>query len=629
MEEYPYDENGMDAASSSMMVGIDNDHETPPIIYCEDPTYTRVLTEEGRAKVRQWKFGLERRLGLYNARLRPHPAFKNVPGYSAAMYHECDDSCFAPIVRQVDPYAWMTSKRPSKKQQKRTVVTSLDMLDAMANEEEEEEEDTKQRESSNTSTSTNDTFVEAIDRNMGLFGCPMSAQVHVCPPTPGERRMHCHVTMQDELGNTCCRYSSWLITMAEGEHNPYTDDNVSLSPALEKEDKISRDMKAVSGEGAATLHDVQRDELDVMREKNERQEVSNMNKNLANKAARRQAPQLPPPALSLASLMANANNNPYVPNTTVVQQHQHHVVPSLEAPIATASPMKRRLSISSMPTTATTPVLSEAEKNSQLVKRRKTHVILDHDLAVPRDTFTKIKKTVIELLTDAEANRRFNSQAPTLNILDDAKYIDLCCRRAATIYALIKEEGEHDKERAVLHQQQQQYQQLPLTGAHALRTRRQGACVSVNVIDVTVSALYMYARGMTIQGGTNLIMADERLSKLLPPPKVLCWYGIDHAVRREMLKSGAAKMVKGIQKYTEQTPREAMHKIQQAIQAAFDSTGRGPQLLRQILNIQDVVIHHKHQQQQLPASSSTASSASRTSFVPDDILDDTTNGENA
>jgi hypothetical protein len=128
------------------------------------------------------------------------------------------------------------------------------------------------------------------------------------------------------------------------------------------------------------------------------------------------------------------------------------------------------------------------------------------------------------------------------------------------MFALISNERELDKTR------------------NHTRDRRNGACYSLNVRDITITTLYTYAKGFNVNRA-NLIQRDERLARMLPPSDVIVWFGLDHDMR-VFLKRHNQSPPKTNNTYQESMCKNAILQIQQVA----NNYPHGVEALQRILN---------------------------------------------
>jgi len=96
--------------------------------------------------------------------------------------------------------------------------------------------------------------------------------------------------------------------------------------------------------------------------------------------------------------------------------------------------------------------------------------------------------------------------------------------------------------------------------------------------NITITTLYTYAKGFNIASG-NVIPMDEKLAKVLPNTKSLCWHGIDRDRRQYLLKNNE-RPEKTQKVYNDSMPNAASLQIQQMIR----NFPRGELILKRILN---------------------------------------------
>ena len=101
---------------------------------------------------------------------------------------------------------------------------------------------------------------------------------------------------------------------------------------------------------------------------------------------------------------------------------------------------------------------------------------------------------------------------------------------------------------------------------------------------IAVSCIYHFARGFTISGvDENIVPPDWRLSKILPQPNLLMWYGLAPDERRVMWKNHERELLSQRRHYTAQHTVEAHATIESVVARLVEE--RGIIYVRDILQV--------------------------------------------
>jgi hypothetical protein len=227
---------------------------------------------------------------------------------------------------------------------------------------------------------------------------------------------------------------------------------------------------------------------------------------------------------------------------------------------------------------------------------------LSHGLYVSPLTMRYIRRVVVDLLADPAAREFTKHPVPALDRhnANDNDYLRLCTLRAATVFALVKDVA--DAERKV---------KKPDAARRSLNKRQANGIGVVghdvlsipSAVELTITALYAYARGLSLGSGEScLMMPDSRLRDLLPHVQHLHWYGLSEARRYQivaqsdprrpkstMITAATIALLKEVRIYTEKMPTGSLQRIQHAIsvvkQNALPILGLNMDLLSEIFNV--------------------------------------------
>jgi hypothetical protein len=571
--------------------------QRPAILYFEDPTYVGLPDEETKAKVRAWRFTLERRFGLYNADL----------------WHVCTSKCFPTII--IAPDGPIASARrdeiPQDRPRKRR---------RLKEEEDEEKEDDA---NGQLLRELEEPTIEAIDLRLGLYGCPRSGRVHYCSSDVSVRQKLCRNRCEHPEEGVFCLFSGRLIDDPDDIYNIYEDDTAGFGSILHKQTKSTRDARDVAGEGRKYEREiVRRDEMDFLRERAEKTE-SMMRARLFRSIVKR---KVKPGEAASATPLADT------------PLHARRVIPP--ATLLAASPVDRRgpgrLDTLSLKVLGEEEA-EEAERSSGKGRKRKRDaekekkkkkkedsraalkkttiedqqreegeservLSLSHGLFIEPMTLRCIRRVVIDLLADEDAHAFTRHRARALNRHqnDDSDYLRLCTLRAATVFAFVKRVAEAEKKeknpevsRRTLHKRQAMG--IGVVGHDVLSVP--------SAVELTISTLYAYSRGLSLSSGEScLIMPDPRLQELLPPGTHLPWYGLTEARRNQivaqsdprrpssmLISPAMMNLLKGVRVYNEKMPTGSLPRIQHAIsiikQNRLPILGINMEMLGEILNV--------------------------------------------
>lgn len=563
----------------------------PAIIYFESPSYTQVHTAEGRRKTRLWKKGLEAKYGLYNSDLE----------------HQCSETCFRPLHlanEEVNKELWALSSTfktrnmdPRMRRRMRpwnlgsdTVVTTEERRAQEFAEQEAWTLSQEKRLALSPQMKNDDddgVYVEEIDVKLGLYGCPRSANVHVCDLNYLIRQERCLLRVEERDGSIACRYSGRFIFSAMPLFNPYTETTISIYSNQEYEamNAPTADEKKVQREAnAQPPHDPL---LSLQKTTLKRQDVG-LAKSLTQRIERLTVRQEPAahsvvPSLAIPHDYQGSPNKRLTRSDMPIPKSDSSTTPLRTVKTANTSNVDPVAFLTKL-SASQNPPPSAAEVSGSTPAARKPPLTLPFGLVVKRDAMSKIKTVVTHVLADPDARAHVKGSTEALdpaNIPEHANYITLYCVRTAIIMALLNSENLRDRE---------------LSRTAPGRKRNQLA--AVNTRNLTITVLYLYSRGYNILSGQNFIQADPLLGKMLPVPRDLCWFGLEKEMLREIgavsfkANTGASELLKNIQIYEMGMATSELAKIQQVINTFIDPFAFGQKTLERMLNVQSTMLEH-------------------------------------
>lgn len=504
-------------------------------MYVEDASYTQIPHPMGRYLARQWRFLLERRYGLYNV----------------VTSHRCSDVCFGELGREVDDHPILESDSVLKTKRKRWDENRYNAQE-VANQQHgrfirEDKDDVKTG------------AVEVISSEHFLFGCTRSGQIHVCHQNIDARKRYCKYQFQNLNGAIICRFSGLEIEPNEHSYNKFTDDTfeIDYTPSDHYHynkmynSKAERERRSVAGEGKETADKAaERNTLQHLQTKSEKQHHNVQSRNQIAFMKRRQTAVVP--SLNMTDQMAS----PFKPLTQSdakilrhqQQQQQQQPPPPKPPPLSMNMPHR---------------------------KLKHNELALPGGYIVRKDVTSKIHRFIKSLIANAAAHQFTKHTAQALDpkmVISDRQFTRFYARRISLVYCLINEQGKLDKQ--LLNKQR--------------KKKGQTACITVNIRELTITMLYIFACGYN-EKGISIINNDERLKKLLPVPANLPYYDLKPDVLREIGENDPhidKSTIFSMSSYTESMYNVASDKLQRIVLAAEegDNSAVGRDRLIELLN---------------------------------------------
>ena len=453
------------------------------LVYYEDPSFKSIVTEQGMNAARKWRYGLERRFGMYNADLA----------------HTCTRRCF-----------------------------------------------------------DSELGVEVIDQKLGIHGCVRSGRIHQCAlemlhkkVATGRRTDTCTIHMQGNDGAVLCRFSGWVVDVADALYNPYTDDHIEFNQPFRTSTRVADTIRS-----ARTIHD-ERARLQAKKEDSERGAFSSPNMKSTTRALRNM-------------LLRSSSSSAKRPRETSSGSSDDDDGRDDQSP-----PRKR-------PTTPPVPPPTAVKFTLGSASGRSRHIADIYYAKI--DVYNHISRVIKEILFDGSVRSDFedacagNHDIPWQLGSEDGKAssvsIEFYSNRIALLYALFIAEEERSASAAAAQIQtaaQRRGGRRPKRNTRALK-----GTGKVEIKKFAVATLYMLCGGIAI-GDTSVLAQDANIHHAMPREVDIVWYGMTSERRRAYLK------VKRMP-----APHQIKYKydraINQRLQRALNKFDRGPELLSRLLS---------------------------------------------
>lgn len=508
------------------------------IVYFEDPSFKRILTERGVQVARRWRYLMERTFALYNADID----------------HRCTLDCF--------------NDQQAGRLKHKIPVTEKDRI-------RERQRVAKEREGRGEGDTHH---VHAIDRRLGLYGCPRSGQIHQCHLDPRYRKHTCTLVYTTDTGAVYCRFSDWEVMEAplDAGYNRFTDDHMEFKTKLGGSTKIAENIKR-----AKTIQ-AERRERAVQEREDFTGRFNAHGMKATTKALR---------AMVLRSSSASDTELEHSPSPASPKRSRLASSDGAEYPGSSLDEFEPARKRPTPPPSPTLGVRFNQSSSSSSSSSAGNGVHLCDRYSVRPETYNRIKRAIREILFDPTARDDFDESGNKHTIPrsiahicegndEVTKHFDFYVKRVALLYAIVREEQirAHPNQPAApippsrRSRKPRGRRSRPTNGGE--RCHKSG--LKIEPKKFTTAAIYLLGMGVAA-GAESILAPDAKISAATPIGCDLVWYGVESSKRRAYIRNNQSPDSKK-SKYKYDSV------INQRIQQFVASFERGTETLKRILD---------------------------------------------